>query len=75
MAIEFDTTVRLGFPVSVCYEMGVALPPVGDPYPCPWIADLWLEIKGRRAKWLERKLNERQWAELHEEALENHYQS
>ena len=73
MAIEFDTTVRHGMPVTVCYEIGSASPSVGEPY--LWIADIWLEIKGRRAKWLERKLNERQWAELHEEALENHYQS
>jgi len=73
MAIEFDTTVRHGMPVTVCYEIERASPSVGIPN--PWITDLWLEVRGKRAKWLERKLNERQWAELHEEALENHYQS
>ena len=73
MAIEFDTTVRHGMPVTVCYEIERASPSVG--IPDPWIADLWLEVRGKRAEWLERRLNERQWGGLHEEALENHHQS
>jgi hypothetical protein len=68
MAIEFDTTVRSGMPVTVCYEIGI-----GEPY--LWIADLWLEVRGERAEWLERRLNDQQWGGLNEEAMENYFQS
>ena len=68
MAIEFDTTVRSGMPVTVCYEIGI-----GEPY--SWIEDLWLEVRGERAEWLERRLNDQQWGGLNEEAMENYFQS
>jgi len=35
-------------PVAVCYEIGSASPSVGERY--LWFAELWLEIKGRRAE-------------------------
>tara|TARA_R110000787_G_scaffold149671_2_gene263640 strand:+ start:298 stop:504 length:207 start_codon:yes stop_codon:yes gene_type:complete len=68
MAIEFDTTVRSGMPVTVCYEIGIC-----EPY--SWIEDLWLEVRGERAEWLERRLNDQQWGGLNEEAMENYFQS
>jgi hypothetical protein len=68
MAIEFDTTVRSGMPVTVCYEIEIC-----EPY--SWIADLWLEVRGERAEWLERRLNDQQWGGLNEEAMENYFQS
>ena len=68
MAIEFDSTVRGGMPVTVCYEIGSASPSVGEPY--LWIADLWLEVRGKRAKWLEESMNEQDRSRLYEEALE-----
>jgi len=68
MAIEFDSTVRGGMPVTVCYEIGSASPSVGEPY--LWIADLWLEVRGKRAKWLEENMNEQDRSRLYEEALE-----
>ena len=68
MAIEFDSTVRGGMPVTVCYEIGSASPSVGILY--PWIADLWLEVRGKRAKWLEESMHEQDRSRLYEEALE-----
>jgi hypothetical protein len=68
MAIEFDTTVRSGMPVTVCYEIEIC-----EPY--SWIEDLWLEVRGERAEWLERRLNDQQWGGLNEEAMENYFQS
>ena len=68
MAIEFDSTVRGGMPVTVCYEIGSASPSVGEPY--LWIADLWLEVRGKRAKWLEESMHEQDRSRLYEEALE-----
>jgi len=68
MAIEFDSTVRGGMPVTVCYEIGSASPSVGEPY--LWIADLWLEVRGKRAKWLEENMHEQDRSRLYEEALE-----
>ena len=70
MAIEFDTTVRSGMPVTVCYEIEIC-----EPYSLTWIADLWLEVRGERAEWLERRLNDQQWGGLHHEAIENYFQS
>ena len=68
MAFEFDTTIRSGMPVTVCYEIERASPSVG--IPDPWIADLWLEVRGKRAKWLEESMHEQDRSRLHEEALE-----
>ena len=68
MTTEFDSTVRGGMPVTVCYEIGSASPSVGEPY--LWIADLWLEVRGKRAKWLEESMHEQDRSRLHEEALE-----
>ena len=70
MVIEFDTTVRSGMPVTVCYEIEIC-----EPYSLTWIADLWLEVRGERAEWLERRLNDQQWGGLNEEAMENYFQS
>ena len=62
---SFDTTVRGGMPVTVCCEFGQPDPGVGIFY--PEIEDIWLEVRGRRAVWLEARLTDAEWETLHEQ--------
>lgn len=66
-SFEFDTTVKRGMPVTACGQIAAPEPDVG--ISGEWVEDIWLEVRGRRATWLEDRLDEADWANLYEEAL------
>jgi len=68
MDINFETTVRGGMPVTVCCTFGQSEPDVGIFY--PEITDIWLEVRGRRAEWLEKGVTDKEWERLHAEAYD-----
>jgi hypothetical protein len=71
MTLSFDTTVRGGMPVEVNFEIGKPEHDVG--IFTPYVEDVWLEVKGKRAKWLEDRLSPAEWEKLEEEVLETWY--
>ena len=73
MTLSFDTTVRGGMPVEVNFEIGQPEPDVG--IFTPYVEDVWLEIKGKRAIWLEKRLTSTEWAILENEAMEVWHES
>jgi hypothetical protein len=68
MKFSFDTTVLEGMPVEVHLEVGQPEHDVG--IFTPYIEEIWLEVKGRRAAWLEKRLTATDWASLEDEAME-----
>ena len=68
MKFSFDTTVLEGMPVEVHLEVGQPEHDVG--IFTPYIEDIWLEVKGKRAAWLEKRLTPIEWASLEDEAME-----
>ena len=68
MSFNFCTTVRGGMPVRVWFDIGSPDPSAG--LFTPFIEDLWLEVKGRRAAWLENRLTPIDWTALEDEVLE-----
>ena len=68
MATSFDTTVRGGMPVTVCGEFGQPDSGVGIFY--SEIEDIWLEVRGHRAEWLEQRVTDKEWERLHDEAYD-----
>jgi hypothetical protein len=73
MISSFDTTVRGGMPVEVNFEIGQPEPDVG--IFTPYVEDVWLEIKGKRAIWLEDRLSSVEWEKLEDEILEVWHES
>ena len=67
----FEGTVRDGMPVTVYYEVSPPDPAVGINR--SYIEDIWLEVKGNRAEWLEKRLTDTDWATLEAQAMENYY--
>jgi|TARA_R110002020_G_scaffold285353_1_gene500882 hypothetical protein len=65
---EVETTVLNGMPITVCFE--VAQPEHDVGIFTPYIEDIWLEVKGKRAEWLEKRLTSIDWKNLEEEVLE-----
>jgi len=63
---SFDTTVRGGMPVTVCCEFGQPDPGVG--IFSPEIEDIWIEVRGHRAVWLEARITDKEWERLRDEA-------
>lgn len=68
MTLSFDTTVRGGMPVEVNFEIGEPEQDIG--IFTHYVEDIWLEVKGKRAQWLEDRLSLVEWEKLEEEALE-----
>jgi hypothetical protein len=64
---SFETTVRGGMPVEVHFL--VAPPELDVGILDPYIEDIYLEVKGKRAKWLEKYLSFNDWEILEEQAL------
>ena len=64
---SFETTVRGGMPVEVYFLVAPPESDVGVFFPC--IEDIYLEVKGKRAKWLEKYLSVNDWEILEEQAL------
>ena len=73
MTISFDTTLREEISVEVSFEIGQAEHDVG--ILTPYVEDIWLEVKGKRAMWLEKRLTSTEWAILENEAMEVWYES
>jgi hypothetical protein len=73
MTISFDTTIREGISVEVNFEIGQSEHNVG--ILTPYVEDIWLEVKGKRAAWLEKRLTSTEWATLENEAMEVWYES
>ena len=73
MHLEFETTVKGGMPTTVCFEVGQPEYDVGI-FNC-YVEDIWLLVKGKRAKWLEKRLTPTEWHELENEALEEYHAS
>ena len=67
---SFETTVRGGMPVEVHFLVGRPEYDVGVFW--PYIEDIYLEVKGKRAKWLESRLTGKDWQVLEDQALEEH---
>ena len=72
MGFDFETTVRGGMPVTVCCTFGQSEPDVGIFY--PEITDIWLEVRGKRAVWLEERVTDAEWQQLHAEAYDEDLQ-
>ena len=72
MDMHFDTTGRGGMPVTVCCVFGQSEPDAGIFY--PEITDIWLEVRGRRAVWLEKGVTDKEWERLHAEAYDEDLQ-
>jgi hypothetical protein len=70
MVLSFDTIVRGGMPVEINFEIGQPEHDVG--IFTPYIKDIWLEVRGKRAKWLEDHLSLIEWENLEEEVLKNY---
>ena len=68
MKFSFDTTVLKGMPVEVHLEVWSPEHDVG--IFTPYIEEIWLEVKGKRAAWLEKRLTPTEWASLEDEAME-----
>ena len=68
---SFDTTVCDGMPCECFVTVEQPDPDVGifNHY----IEDIYLEVKGKRAEWLERRMTSQDWASLEEKALEEYY--
>ena len=64
--LQFETRVKGGMPVTVCC---VFSPLSSEEYSD--VEDLWLEVRGRRAKWIEKALTDAEWERLYAEAFEN----
>ena len=64
--LQFETRVKGGMPVTVCC---VFSPSSSEEYSD--VEDLWLEVRGRRAKWIEKALTDAEWERLYAEAFEN----
>jgi hypothetical protein len=73
MHLEFETTVKGGMPTTVCFEVGQPEYDVG--ISSHYVEDIWLLVKGKRAKWLEERLTPTEWHELENEALEEYHAS
>jgi hypothetical protein len=73
MPLSFDTTVKNGLPVTVCFEVGQPEHDVG--IFTHYVEDIWLETKGKRARWLEDRLTTREWVDLEKEAIEEFHDS
>ena len=67
--LQFETRVKGGMPVTVCC---VFSPLSSEEYSD--VEDLWLEVRGRRAKWIEKALTDAEWERLYAEAFENGHQ-
>jgi hypothetical protein len=59
-------------PVTVCCEFGQPDPGVGIFY--PEIEDIWIEVRGRRAVWLEARITDAEWQQLHAQAYDEELQ-
>jgi|TARA_R110000751_G_scaffold64690_1_gene132775 hypothetical protein len=68
---SFEGTVRDGMPVTVHYEVSPPEPAIGIHR--SYVEDIWLEVKGKRAEWLEKRLTQSEWATLEAQAMENYY--
>ena len=73
MTYSFDTTVKNGLPTTVYFEVSPAEEDVG--IMSPYVNDIWLETKGKRARWLEDRLTTREWVDLEKEAIEEFHDS
>jgi len=69
----FNTTVCNEKPVEVHFQIGQPEYDVG--IYTPYLEDIWLEVKGKRAKWLENRLSKNEWILLENEAMELWYDS
>ena len=67
---SFETTVRGGMPVEIHFLVSQPEYDVGVFW--PHIEDMYLEVKGKRAKWLESRLTCKDWQDLEDQALEEH---
>lgn len=63
--LQFETKVKGGMPVTVCC---VFSPLSSEEYSD--VEDLWLEVRGRRAKWIEKDLTDAEWERLYAEAFD-----
>jgi hypothetical protein len=73
MYLELETTVKGGMPTTVCFEVGQPEYDVGNSK--YYVDDMWLEVKGKRAEWLEKGLTAADWYALEELALEEYHAS
>jgi hypothetical protein len=73
MSLSFDTTVKNGLPVTVYFEVSPPEYDVG--IFSHYVEDIWLETKGKRARWLEKRLTIAEWTDLEHLALEEYYDS
>lgn len=71
MTYSFDTTVKNGLPTTVYFEVSPAEEDVG--IMSPYVNDIWLETKGKRAEWLEKRLTTTEWTDLEQLAMEEYY--
>ena len=72
MGFDFETTVRGGMACHVVGTFGQSEPDVGIFY--PEITDIWLEVRGKRAVWLEKRVTDAEWQQLHAEAYDEDLQ-
>jgi len=75
MDMHFDTTVlehHTEVPVTVYCTFGQSEPDVGIFY--PEITGIWLEVHGRRAEGLEKRVTDAEWQQLYAEAYDEDLQ-
>ena len=73
MILKFETTVKEDLLITVCFEVGQPECDVG--IFAPYVDDMWLEVKGKRAEWLEKRLTATEWHSLETLALEEYHES
>ena len=78
--LSFDTTISIDlemdgnestWPLECFFIVGQPEPDVG--LSSHYIEDMYLEVRGKRAKWLERRLSFEDWNNLEEKALEEYH--